>query len=297
MATNMAVINERQLLALDTHVYEQAKQQLVGRSLFSSLSVPRYAPAYGYDVIKTTGKARRSAMSGRNTDTPVGDETRKRVYVPMTQWEFGIEYTDDEVGVAQAAGDRDFLNRKGNQAARAMAEYEDKVIFNGEKEDDINGLTESIDKTGFQELKPDKTLDQMDGKQLLNYFKTASHKITDLGFSNEKPTLLITTGIETLLDNFYNEYRDNTIEEYISKYFKEIKVAKELEAKYTGRKQDMALAFLTDSDTAQIPTAYGMERQYSDHREGRTKIKYRERFGGVAVRYPRHFVQLPGLTK
>lgn len=297
MATNMALINKRQLVSLDTKIYEQAKLQLAGRSLFPTFNVPRMTQAYAYDVIKVTGKARRAAQSGRNTDTPVGDETKTRAFSPMTEWEYAIEYSDREVEMAQAANDNQFTTRKASQAGRAMAEYEDKVIFNGIPEDNIVGVTEKPDKTGFQELKPAKTLDQMDSKQLLAYFKEASHLITDLGYSNQKPNLLITTDVESILDNFYNEYRETTVEDYISKYFSQIRVVKELEGKFTGRKQDMALIYLNDPDTVGIPTAIPMEREWQEHFEGRTKIKYHEKFGGVVVRYPRHFVQLPGLTK
>ncbi|MBP2057890.1 hypothetical protein J2Z60_001065 [Lactobacillus colini] len=297
MPYNMSLISKRDLIALDTHIYQQAKIQLAGRSLFKSFPVPRTASSYGYDVIKTTGKARRASETGRNTDTPVGDETRVRQYMPMTEWEYGIEYTDIELEEANAAGDTQFLTRRGNQAMRAMAEYEDKVIFNGVKDDNINGITSSKDKTGFQELKPEKILEEMSGEQMLNYFKKASHLITDLGYSNDKPVLLVTAGIETLLDTFYNEYRDNSVEDYVKKYFKEVRVIKELEAKYTGRKQDMALAYLDDADTAGIPTAIPLERVYQEHFKARTEIKYHEKFGGVVVRYPKHFVQMPGLTK
>lgn len=297
MAFNMATYNERSLVALDNRVFEQAKMQLVGRTLFPSLNVPRTAPAYGYDVIKTTGKARRVGQSGRNTDTPVGDSTKKRFYVPMTEWEYGIEYTDRQVEEAQAAKDTDFLNRKANQAARAMAEYEDKVIFNGSPEDGINGITSSIEDTGFQELVPTNKggLGAMKPEEIRAYFKSASHLITDLHYSNAKPVLLITDAIESALDNYFNEYRDKTIEDEISKYFDSIVVAKELEPKFTDRDLDMGLIYLKDEETAVIPTAIKLERDWEEHFEGRTKIHYHEKFGGVAVRHPSHFVQLPDL--
>lgn len=296
MATNTATISKHDLISLDKKVYTPKTVQLNGRSLFSSIPVGKYDEYYAYDVIETTGKAKRSGS--RNTDTPVGDETKQRYFTPITQFEYGIEYSDDELGRAQQIGDTGFVARKGTQAARAMAEYEDKVIFNGLPEDNIVGLTNSIDKTGFQSQQATKTIDQMTTEEMLNYFKSASHMITDLGYSSDKPTLLITNAIETALDTPYNEYNaDKTVEDMIGKYFDSIRVIKELESTFTGRPLDMGLVLLTDPDTAGIPDAMPVQRVLNQHLDNRTKIKYKERFGGVAVRYQTHFVQLGKLAK
>lgn len=293
---NTALISKRDLINLDKKVYSPKNVQLNGRSLFSSIKVGRYDEYYAYDVIEVTGKAKRSGS--RNTDTPVGDETKHRYFTPITQFEYAIEYSDDELGRAQQVGDTEFVARKGNQAARAMAEYEDKVIFNGIDEDGIVGLTNKQEKTGFQYDAPDQTLDKMTNEQKLNYFKEVSHLITDLGYSSAKPILAITNATETILDTPYNEYNaDKTVEDMISKYFSSIRIIKELESTYTSRSLDMGLAFLNDSDTAVIPDAMPVQRTLNQHLDERTKIKYKERFGGVAVRYQTHFVTLGNLAK
>lgn len=296
MANNTAMITSRDLITLDKKIYAPKKFDLTGRNLFSKIPVGRYDETYAYDVIESFGKAVRSGS--RNTDTPVGDERKSRFFTSITQFEYGIEFSDDELGRAQEVGDTGFLTRRANQAVRAMAEYENQVIFNGLPQDNIVGITNSIEKTGFQSAKPDKTLDQMTNEEMLNYFKQVSHKITDLGYSSDKPILLITNAIETILDNPFNEYNaDKTVEDMIGKYFSEIKVVRELESTYTKRPLDMGIALLNDEDTAGIPIGMQVQRTLNQHLDERTKIKYKERFGGVAVRYPSHFVQLSNLAK
>ncbi|MDB6265348.1 encapsulin [Lactobacillus amylovorus] len=293
---NTAMITKRDLIDLDKKVYSPAHVELNGRKFFRSFPIGRYQEYYAYDVYEATGKARRSGS--RNTDTPVGDETKHRYFAPVTQFEYGIEYTDDELGRAQEVKDTGFVSRRGDQAARAMAEYEDKVIFNGIKEDNIIGLTNKKDDTGFQYEAAPKTLDQMTNEEMLHYFKAVSHKITDLHYSSDKPILAITDAVETILDTPFNEYNaDKTVEDMIGKYFSQIKVIPELESKYTGRSLDMGLAFLNDADTASIGDAMPVQRTLFQHLDERYKIKYKERFTGVIVRYPSHFVTLDKLCK
>lgn len=293
---NTALITKRDLINLDKKVYTPQDVELKGRKYFSSIMCAPYDEYYAYDVVESTGKARRSVA--RNTNTPVGDEKKNRFFTGMTKFEYALEYTDDQVGRANQIGDTDFVPRKGLRAARAMAEYEDKVIFNGESDDNIIGLTESIAKTGFQEAKPTDTLDKMDNEAILKYFKEASHLITDLGYSAQKPILLLTNAAESILDTPFNEYNANTtVEDMISKYFSTIDTCQELESKFTKRSADMGLIFLNDQDTCGIPDAQPVHRSSMDHIRDRTTIVYKEVFGGVAVRYQTHFVQLPGLAK
>lgn len=291
---NTALINRRELITLDKKIYSPKKLQLNGRNLFQPITGGQYDEAYGYDVVETSGTAQRSGS--RNTDTPVGDETKHRYFTGYTSFEAAVEFSDDEIGRARKVGDTDFLNRKTNQAIREMFEYENKVIFNGQPEDYIVGLTESADKTGFVQSTPTKKLDKMTNDELLKYFKGVSHQITDLHFSDQKPRLLISDALDTILDTPFNEYNiDKTVKDVISKYFSKIDAIPEMEAKYTGRDLDMGLCFLNDDETAGIPYAEKINRILNQHFDRQTKIKYRERFGGVVFRYPTHIVQMNDL--
>lgn len=285
------------LIDLDTHVFTRSKQVLNGRSLFSSRASTKYKESYAFDALDVTGKATRAGSTGRSTSIPVGDETKERQFFPFTMWQFAIEYTDDQLGEANEANDTGFLARKGDQASRALAEYENKVIFNGIKEDNIIGLTQSKDKTGFQqhELSNKGGLEAMTPEQIKDYFKQASRKITKLGYSTQKPILLITSDIEDKLDVDYNQYSEKSIEDRISKYFSQIKVIPELEKQYTGRKSDMGIVMLNDSNTAEIIDAIRLERQWEYYEKGVHQIAYRQKSTGVVYRYPSHFVQLPML--
>lgn len=292
---NTATITGRELVTIDQHIYAPKKLQLNGRNLFQPINCGQYDEAYGYEVIEEAGEAQRSGF--RNTDTPVGDETKHRYFTGFTSFEFGVEFTDDEVGRARAVGDNQFINRKTDNAVRKMLEYENKVIFNGQPEDYIVGLTEKADKTGYAQSTPDTTLDQMTPKKIRTYFKRVSHKITDLHFTNEKPRLLITDAIDSLLDNPYNDYRSDTIKDVISKYFSQIDSIQEMEHQYTGRDMDMGLVFLNDTETGGIPYAEKINRILNQHFNRQTTYKYREKFGGVVIRYLNHVVQLNDLIK
>lgn len=293
---NTATITQRELVTIDKNVYVPKKLQLNGRNLFQPIDCGPYDEAYGYDVIETSGEAQRSGF--RNTDTPVGDETKHRYFTGFTQFEFGVEFTDDEVGRARAVGDNQFINRKTDQATRTMLEYENKVIFNGQPEDYIVGLTEKADKTGYAQSTPDTKLDEMTSEQIVNYFKHVSHKITNLHFNDQKPRLLITDAIEELLDVPYNEYNAQiTVEDKIAKYFSQIDAIPEMEHQYTGRDMDMGLVFLNDTETGGIPYAEKLNRILNQHFNRRTTFKYREKFGGVVIRYLNHVVQLNDLIK
>lgn len=293
---NTATITGRELIALDKKVYVPKKMQLNGRNLFNPIDCDPYDEAYGYDVIETSGEAQRSGS--RNTDTPVGDETKHRYFTGFTSFEYGIEFTDDELGRARKVGDTQFTQRKADQAVRSILEYENKVIFNGQPEDYIVGLTEKSDKTGFAQSTPSTKLNDMTSEQMLNYFKQVSHKITNLHFTDQKPRLLITDAVEELLDVPYNEYNaQTTIETMLGKYFSRIDAIPEMEAKYTKRDLDMGLVFLNDDETGGIPYAEKINRILNEHMHRRTTIKYREKFGGVVIRYLNHVVQLNDLIK
>ena len=291
---NTALISKRELVTIDKKIYSPKKLTLNGRNLFQPIQCGQYDQAYAYDVVETSGVAKRSGS--RNTDTPVGDETKHRYFTGFTSFETGVEFSDDEIGRARAVGDDQFLNRKTDQAVRSMYEYENKVIFNGQPEDYIVGLTEKVDKTGFAQSTPTKKLDKMTNDELRRYFKEVSHQITNLHFSDQKPRLLITDKVDDLLDNPYNEYSDDTTRDKISKYFSSIDPIPEMAAEYTGRDLDMGLCFLNDTETGGIPYAEKINQILNQHLDRQTKIRYREIFGGVVIRYLNHVVQLNDLV-
>ena len=113
---NTATITGRELVTIDKHIYAPKKLQLNGRNLFQPINCGQYDEAYGYEVIEEAGEAQRSCF--RNTDTPVGDETKHRYFTGFTSFEFGVEFTDDEVGRARAVGDNQFINRNTDYAVR-----------------------------------------------------------------------------------------------------------------------------------------------------------------------------------
>lgn len=291
---NTALISKRELVTIDKHIYSPKKLTLNGRNLFQPIQCGQYDQSYAYDVVETSATAQRSGE--RNSDTPVGDETKHRYFTGFTSFETAVEFSDDEIGRARYVHDDQFLTRKTDQAVRAMYEYENKVIFNGQAEDYITGLTESEEKTGFAQSTPTKKIDKMTPEEIRNYFKAVSHMITDLHFTDQKPRLLITDTVDTILDTPYNEYNaDKTTKDMISKYFSQIDAIPELEAQYTGRDMDMGLCFLNDTETGGIPYAEKINQILNQHLDRQTKIKYREKFGGVVIRYLNHVVQLNDL--
>lgn len=305
---NMGIVTKEQLTFIDKVVYDPKSAPLVARSLFSSISVNPVQDYYRYRV--RTGTATAAEFTNRGTDIPTVDEGLKEYAVPLTTSVLAASYTQEEVDKAKVAG-IDLMADQAQLVARGISEREDRIIFNGLDDGNeskrIIGLTDTkTDHTGFQQINAEKTFaelgtDTEDGAlKLRNFFKDAVGKITHLiGYANAKPTLLLPQAEIDELDRPFNKYNvDKTVKSMIEPWFEQIIAVPELEGQYWHKEhdpyknKDMGILCLTDAATAQIPDAYPITRMPMEYHNGVYKIPYKEKHGGLAVRYPSAFVQL-----
>lgn len=304
---NTGLIKREQLEYIDKVVYSPKQVDLIGRSLFQSIKCKPWQHYYDYDVL--TGNAKAREFTNRQTDIPTVDATITSNSVPITEYTLAADYSVEELGEAQEAG-FDLLNTKAQLVARGMAEYEDKLIFNGLSKSDSNlsmdilGLTSPVSKTGFQEIKAPDTLENMtksDNIKLRNFFQVAVNKITSLaGYANAKPILALPRAEMITLDRPFNEYNpQQTVLSMIQPWFSKVITVPNFEAKNFGgasNKKDMGMIFLNDRDVVGIPDAMPLHHLPTEYSHTTTTIPYMERTGGLAIRYPSAFVRIDGIN-
>lgn len=307
---NSGLISSRDLIYLDKIVYNPKSAPLIADSLFSSIKIPEVLKEYHFLV--RDGNASAAEFTNRMTDIPEVDEGVTEYSVPITKNVLALSYTDDELKEAAVLG-IDLLADKASLVNRGLAERKDKIIFNGLESKGIIGLTNTnTDKTGFQQINAEQTFaefgtDTEDGAlKLRNFLKDAISKITHLvGYADSKPTLLLPQAEIDELERPFNKYNpDKTVRSMIEPWLSKIVAVPELEGKYwhaknshlADRNKDMGILCLTDPDIAQIPVAYTVQRQPTEYHNLVTKIPYKEKHGGLAVRYPSAFVQLMNIN-
>ena len=304
---NKGYLTREQLTYVDNVVKTPKVQELTAMSLFKTFNVPAWTQATKYKVMTTAGQA--SAYVDGADDIPVVDLNVTESSANLTDLAIAVRYSRQELGEAQQVG-MDILTPMAVRARRALAEAENKLIFNGQHNSNaslnINGLTDSAKKLGVQKSTAPVTFDALgddpdNNLKIRNWLKEAVSMITHLaGYSNVKPVLALPQGAIDKLDMPYNQYNPQmTVLEMIRPWFSQIKAVPELEHQNfgpNGNKQDMGYIFLNDNATAQIPIAQPVHQLQQEYHSGRTTIPYVERLGGLVMYYPHAFVQLHGIN-
>lgn len=307
MAIN-AIATREQLTYIDNTVYSPKVAPLLARSLFSTINIGEDNNSYRYRV--KTGTAKAAAYNDRATDIPVVDEKFRETQVPVTMFALAAEYSYFELKTAQKVG----VNLLADQAqlvARGLAEYEDKLIFNGQHNSDpnmnIKGLTDKAKDLGVQEFTFSQAFDDAtDNIKLRNEFQAAVGKITHLvGYAGARPTLMLPQARIEELNRPFNEYNPQiTVLSMIQPWFDQIIAVPELEGRYWHHKNastadkntDMGYICLRTPEIAQIPLAMERTQMQPETHNMSTRIPYVEKIGGLAMRYPHAFVQLHGIN-
>lgn len=306
---NTGLMTREQLTHIDKIVYAPKQAELIGRSLFQSIECSPWDNAYRYSVISGTGQAHE--YTNRETDTPTVDASLSDAQVPILQYALAADYSIQEIGISKQVG-FDLLNQKAQLVARGMAEFEDRLIFNGHHDSkaslNVDGLTTPVSETGFQEATAPDTFakltaaDNTTGNvELRNFFQDVVDMITSLpGYANAKPILALPKAEMTMLNRPFNEYNpQQTVLTMIQPWFSRIITVPNFEAKYFGaksNKKDMGMVFLNDPEVAAIPDAMPLTRLQPEYKDTVTRVTYLERTGGLAVRYPSAFVRLDNIN-
>lgn len=313
---------------VDPVVLEPKKDDLLGRTMFQLKHLnDEWTNTWTWTWKERMGQA--SDVSNRATDTTTTDVTYHEEIGYVTQKSAAFEYSEEDIERA-SKGHYDIVTDRAGATHDALADWEDRVIFNGidDERKPIYGLTSDASKTGFQTMKDDEkapvTLQHVvdptnadaysDAFKLINWFKDAAAKITLLpGYHNAKPTLALPSREYNLITRpLMNQYSpDKTLWGMIQSTengnqptFADIKCVPELDAQYWNKstdkkmaKHNMGIVYLDTPDVARIVVAMEPRRVGSpEPHDMKYKQFYMERMGGLDIRFPAGIVQLDGLN-
>lgn len=291
-----ATISARDLEELDKVVYTPKESQLKGRTLFSSKKVAPGTKTYTYRVLTKRGAAK--IIANRGTDVPTVDGDMKEYTQGIVAFALSANYSYMEVQEAQRAG----INldaSQGEAIARLMGEFENKLIFNGNADANIKGLTnlDTAQKFKFDTAFLDDKGATNDPKVLMSQLKVAREKITHLtGYEDLKPVLALPGTAYDALDVAYNDYQPTTVLQMLQNrgWFSRIEKINELQT--AGAKgAAMGVIFDNSAESTQILDAQPVTRMQMEYKDLVYKIPYLEQCGGLIVRAPQTIVQLTGI--
>ena len=286
-----ATINKRSLENLDRTVYTPKQSQLKARNLFTSYKVPAGTKYYTYRTLTARGAAK--IIANRGTDIPLVDGDTQESSQKLVTFALAANYSKQEVQEAALAG-INLDSSQGQAINRGMAEFEDKLVFVGDKDAGINGLSNA---EGAQEYTFKKTFAESTPAEILAGLKEAKQLITQLnGYEDVTPVLTIPAAAYDALDVDFNEYQSRTLMEVINSrgWFSSIQKVNEL-AGLDGKGKDRGEMFDNSAESIQILDAQPVSREQTEYRDMTYTIPYTEQCGGLIVRAPQTIVHLKGI--
>lgn len=326
MGFNSGQVLSSALKYIDPQVITPAKGDLLGRKLWKTKQLPKtQTTTYEYTWKELMGQV--SDTTNRATDGTVSDVTYHSDTGFITGTSSSLDYSVEELSVAKEAG-IDILLDKTEATHQALVDWEDRLIFNGldDSRHPIYGATSDPAKTGYQVAEDapvtlDKLIDPenagdsyTEAMKIYNWLVDSANKIKFLpGYSHANLVLCLPPNELSMLERPYNKYspKDTVINmlqgtntDSVSPVFSKIVAVPEFEAKYwntakgAAGKKDMGLIFVDDPKVVNIPVAMNITRDpfnpYPDH--GKYSMTYRERMGGLCVKFPAGFVRLNGIN-
>lgn len=288
---NTALISRKSLENLDRTVYTPKEAQLKGRSLLGSYKVPAGTKIYTYRTLTKSGTAK--VIANRGTDIPLVDGDTQETSQKIITFAIGANYSLQEVQEAQLAG-MNLDSIQGQAINRAMAEFEDKLIFTGNVDSNIEGLGNL---STAQDFSFGKAIKGDDPKNILEELKEGREKITQLtGYENATPVLALPAAQYDALDVPYNDYQPTTLIQLLQArgWFSSIQKINELSG-LGAKSSDIGMIFDNAAETMQILDAQAPTRQQTEYRNMTYTIPYTEQCGGIIVRQPQAVVHLTGI--
>lgn len=292
MPQELAMIENRDLIAMEKTVLKAPQEELIGRSLFPTIpGVNPGAETYGYSLMTRHGAAK--VIANGADDLPMVDEDVKRAYQPIYTIAAGIHFTYQEVFAAQMAG-QPLQTDKAETVRRAISEKENDIIFNGESKVVITGLTNL---EGIQAMNADKKFSESTGAEMQETLRKAKSLITVIpGFNQARLKLVLAPAQYESLNSRYSDYDSRTILEVIKAagWFSSIETTSALVGKGLDN-SECAMIFDSTSQTGGflLPrdvTQFPQEAHYPN-----TIVPYDERTGGLVIKMPYAIVKLSGI--
>lgn len=301
------ILSDDEFIHVDKIIRRPKKEQLTARLLVKPVTdLDPFDDHYSYPVELTTGRAKLG--TDRQTDVPLVGTSLSKSYVPIVEYKVGLDYTYEEVARAKAKG-YDVLDAKANAAKRALAEFENQLIFNGKNlgkqiidDEKLIGFTSDPAISGVQvadsEIRFRDTVgDEEKAEKLRDILQEASELISNLpGYSGSMPILCLPPKLLGYIKRPYNKYNVGvTVSKLISDFVKAIMPVPELAAENNPRGEDMGLLLLNDPDVMAFPDALRAMPLQAAYDGQRTLQVYLQRTGGLILYQPKAVVQLTGI--
>lgn len=287
-----AVIESRDLRAMERTVLEPVHEELIGRSLFPTIAgVNPGAETYGYSVLTRSGAAK--IIANGADDLPLVDEDIKRAFQPIYTIADGIHFTYQEVRAAQMAG-QPLDTIKAVTARRAIAEKENDLIFNGDKSVNVKGLSNA---DGIQALSADKTFAESTGAEMQESLRKAKALITQLpGYASARLKLVLPPKEFESLNSRYSDYDSRTVLQVITDagWFQSVEVTTALAGK-GDKDTDCAMIFDSTETTAGFLLPMDITQYPQENKYPSIIVPFDERTGGLVIKTPYAIVKLSGI--
>ena len=294
---NDGLITPQDLNAIDKRIYEPHESELKARKVFAVKSdIPAGAETYSYDVLTRSGVAKILAPGA--SDVPLVDADLKRHTVNIYSIA-AFNISVQEVRQAQMSG-RPIEVTKADTVRKAIAQKENQIAFNGDKDYNIKGITNATgvqvyavpqNEAGTSTEWKDKT-----GEEIVNDIIDAKGKVDKLP-GHEADTLLLTTDAKLLLQKkVFNNFTKQTAIQYLQAegFFKTIETVEDLEGKGLN---DSNCFIVLDSSPSVVELGISMDitRHPQEYKFPNTKVPFEERLAGLIIRYPMAICRADGI--
>lgn len=287
-----AMLEARDLEAIDRTVYEAPQEELVGRTIFNiKTDVHPGAETYGYYVMSRTGAAK--IIANGADDIPLVDTDLTRYHQPIFSIADAITYTVTDIRQAQMTG-QSVDTTKVAVARRAIAEKENSMIFVGDAKVNLKGV---VNADGIQVLNATKTFATSTPEEIVEQLRVSKAKITTIpGYRSASLDLLLPPEQYEILGRRYNEYDPRTTLEVIKGHgwFKNIKPVSDLEKQGTGG-TDSAIIMDTTPLTCEILIPMDIVRHLEEYASMKWKVPFEERCGGAVIKAPYAIIRVDGI--
>ena len=287
-----AMLEARDLEAIDKTVYEAPQEELVARSIFNiKTDVHPGAETYGYYVMTRTGAAK--IIANGADDIPLVDTDLTRHHQPIYSIVDAITYTVQDIRQAQMTG-QSVDTTKVAVARRAIAEKENSIIFVGDEKVNLKGV---VNAEGIQVENASKTFAASTPKEIVDLLRVAKGKITTIpGYRHASLDLLLPPKQYELLDQRYSEYDSRTVLEVLKGHgwFNSIEPVSDLEKQGTSN-TDCFIIMDTTPLTCEILITMDITRHQEEYASMKWKVPFEERCGGAVIKAPYAIVRMDGI--
>lgn len=286
------------LQAIDNTLYEPKSEELTARQVFDlKTDIPAGAEFYAYNVMTRSGAAK--IIGNQSDDLPLVDADMKREKQEIYTVAAGFKYSVQELRAAQMTG-TPVDSMKAAIARRAIAEKENKVVWIGDADYNIQGVANAV---GIQTeavaagTSTDTEWASKTSEEIIEDVRKGRAKLTVLpGHNDANLFLLVPPEQYEELNRRYSDYDARTIMNVIEGYnwFAGIIRVPDLRTVGTGG-TDSFLIVDASPEVVQVLLPMDITRLEEEWKYPNWKIPVEERTGGAVIRYPMRIFRGDGI--